>query len=64
MPSQNSKIPDAASMQRLLSLTEVAKRWRCTYNAAHRRLRKSGAAAIALSPSTLRFRLSEIISAE
>jgi hypothetical protein len=63
MPSKNIGILNAASAQ-LFSLTEVAQRWRCTYNAAHRRLRKSGVAAIALSSSTLRFRLSEIMKAE
>jgi hypothetical protein len=61
--SKNIRILNAASAQ-LLSLAEVAKRWRCPYNAAHRRLRKNGVPVIALGPRALRVRLSEILKAE
>jgi hypothetical protein len=63
MSSKNIRIHNAASAS-LLSVAEIAQRWRCPYNAAHRRLRKSGVPAIALGPGTLRVRLSELLKAE
>jgi hypothetical protein len=63
MSSKNIRIHNAASTQ-FLTLAEIARRWRCPYNAAHRRLRKSGVAVIALGPGTFRVRLSEILKAE
>ena len=61
--SKNIRILNAAGAQ-LFSVAEVAQRWRCPYNAAHRRLRKSGVPVIALGPRALRVRLSEIHKAE
>jgi hypothetical protein len=61
MLSKNTRILNAAS---LLSLAEVAQRWRCRYNAVHRRLRKAGVPVIALGPGTLRVRLSELLKVE
>jgi len=61
MPSKNTRILNATS---LLSLAEVAQRWRCRYNAAYRRLRKAGVPVIALGPGALRVRLSELLKVE
>jgi hypothetical protein len=62
MPSKNTtRTVNAAS---LLSLAEVAHRWRCRYNAVRRRLRRAGVPVIALGPGTLRVRLTEILKAE
>lgn len=58
---QNTRILDAAS---LLSLAEIAERWRCRYNAVHRRLRQARIPVVALGPGTLRVRASELLKAE
>jgi hypothetical protein len=47
-----------------LSLTEIAQRWRCPYNAAHRRLRQAGVPVFALGPHALRVRVSELVKLE
>jgi hypothetical protein len=60
MPPQKTKTLNPAQ---LLSLAEIAELWRCSYNAVHRRLRKARVPVIALGPSTLRVRLTEILKA-